>query len=343
MITFLVVGRNDGFGLNLSKRTAISLNFFASLCEDDDDEIVYVDCNTPEGEITLTESVFDTLTAEARRRIKTFRISGELMYGAIGNTPMPFSDELSRNVGIRRSNPSNSWILSTNCDLVIQPISGSLHEVIKNLSPQLYHCPRHSIAYEQWRNFNRMNVESVADFCSGLAQRGLRFPPEVDHPWQRFQSVGDFQLAPRSQWIDIGGCEEGMSLWGHSDANNAKRFSLLNKCPKTPDLGNKIHLFHLDHNLKKAVSANADIVPPNDTKRWIADVFQYKSHNPPNWGLQGVDLPSPSLSELGNIMDDSHTILKLHRRPRRSLSVLRIKFSSILSRLASRIMDRLKL
>jgi hypothetical protein len=40
MITFLVVGRNDGFGLNLAKRTAISLNYYASLCEDDDDEII---------------------------------------------------------------------------------------------------------------------------------------------------------------------------------------------------------------------------------------------------------------------------------------------------------------
>jgi len=43
MITFLVVGRNDGYGVNLSKRTAISLNFFASLCHDPRDEIIYVD------------------------------------------------------------------------------------------------------------------------------------------------------------------------------------------------------------------------------------------------------------------------------------------------------------
>jgi len=342
MFTILVVGRNDGFGLNLAKRTAISLNYFASLCEDEDDEIIYVDCNTVEGEVTLTESIFDTLTPEARKRIKTYRISGEQMYRAIGQTPMPFSDELSRNVGIRRSNPKNTWILSTNCDLILSPINGSLNNVLRDLKPQFYLCPRRGIPYEHWGMFNRMDVDSISKVCDAIAISGMRFPPEAVHPWQRFGSIGDFQLAPRSQWIEIGGCEEGMSLWGHSDVNNARRLSILNNYTRTPDLGGQILLYHLDHNIKKTVSANADVVPHNDPKRWVEDVTDYHSSNPLNWGLNGEDLPSPSLTDAEVLMHNGKALLASHKRARRTLPALKLKIANAFSHLASRFFDRLK-
>ena len=133
-----------------------------------------------------------------------------------------------------------------------------------------------------------------------------------------------------------------MSLWGHSDANNAKRLSILNKSARTPDLGNEIHLFHLNHNINKAVSVNADVSPHNEVKRWIDDVVDYESHNTPKWGLDGEVLPSPSLCELGDSMDDPVTILKRHRKPRRSISVLRIKLTSAIARTASKVLDRMK-
>ncbi len=121
MITFLVVGRNDYYGINLHKRTALSLNYFGSLCENKTDEIIYVDCNTPAHELSLVEAIADTLTPITRRHLRIFRVSGEQMLAAIGETPLPFSDELSRNVGIRRSNPANRWLLSTNSDIIVLP------------------------------------------------------------------------------------------------------------------------------------------------------------------------------------------------------------------------------
>jgi hypothetical protein len=334
MITFLVVGRNDGFGLNLAKRTAISLNYFASLCEDDDDEIIYVDCNTIDGEVTLTESISDTLTPAARRRIKTFRISGEQMYGAIGQTPMPFSDELSRNVGIRRSNPNNPWILSTNCDLILKPIFGSLHNVLKRLKPQFYLCPRLGIPYEQWQRFDRANLPSISDACDQILLSGKRYPPELPCAWQRFGSIGDFQLAPRWQWFEIEGCEQGMNLWGHSDVNNAKRLSILNNNPRTPDLGGELVLFHLDHNIQKAVSANADTIAHNDTKKWVDDVTSYKSSNEDGWGLVDIDLPSPAMQNDEHLI--SNHIVQLKR-----FTALKIKIASVLSCSASKIINHL--
>ena len=342
MISIIVVGRNDGFGLNLAKRTAISLNYFASLCEDVNDEIVYVDCNTNVADVTLTESIFDTLTPQARKRIKTFRVTGEQMYGAIGPTGMPFSDELSRNVGIRRSNPKNPWILSTNCDLILIPINGSLHDILKSLKPQLYLCPRRSIPYEQWRMFDRVNLDSISSICARIAVSGIRFPPESPNPWQRFQSIGDFQLAPRSQWFEIGGCEEAMNLWGYSDVNNARRLSILNDCSRTPDLGSEILLYHLDHNICKTASANADVVPHNDPNRWIESVTHYRSTNSPDWGLVNTELPSPSLLDAECLMRDGKELLKKHKRSRATFATLKVKIVTTFSRLLSSLFDRLK-
>lgn len=322
MITFLVAGRNDGYGINLHKRTAISLNFLASLCRDEDDEIIYVDCNTPEGDLTLTESIADTLTPEARKRIKTYRISKEQMFGAIGETPLPFSDELSRNVGIRRSNPRNAWILSTNCDILIQPLTQSLQDVLANLKPRFYLCPRVSILIPQWQMLDRMNVRGIEELCVATIAEGFRLPPEKEQPWLRFGSVGDFQLAPREQWFQIGGCEEAMKYWGHSDANNAKRLSLLNGGGHTPDLSDHLSVMHLDHNASIKV-AHEVIMVHNDWKRWIDDVTSPKSHNAENWGLADVDLPLIQLDQYGSL--SGKDILKTHRRPRRLLSDIQSK------------------
>ncbi len=343
MISIIVVGRNDGFGLNLAKRTAISLNQFASLCEDDDDEIIYVDCNTADAEVTLTESIADTLTPEARKRIKTYRVSGEQMHQAVGITPMPISDELSRNIAIRRSNPNNQWILNTNCDILLCPVGDSLHDILRSLKPQFYLCPRRGIPYDEWRTVDRMNIASITEFCDQLAISAKRFPPESSNPWQRFGSIGDFQLAPRSQWFEISGCEEAMNLWGHSDVNNAKRLSILNNYSRTPDLGGRILLYHLDHNIKKSVSANADVVPHNDTKRWVDDVTDYRSCNSPGWGLEGVILPSPSLVNSGSSVGEHSPILSREKKSRNVLRILTIKAVNFFARIASKLYNRLGL
>jgi hypothetical protein len=338
MITFLVVGRNDGYGINLHKRTALSLNFMASLCEDPDDEIIYVDCNTLAEEVTLTEAIADTLTPQARQRIKTYRISGEQMRGAIGDTPLPFSDELSRNVGIRRSNPRNPWLLSTNCDILIQPLGRQpLSQFFSTLPPRFFLCPRVPVMIPQWQCLNRADVGQIGEFCDAVIGQGFRFPPEKEQTWLRFASVGDFQLAPRKQWFEIGGCEEGMKYWGHSDANNARRLNLLNGGGKTPDLSSQLAVFHLNHNPSVKV-AHEVVMIHNDWKVWVDDVTSPQSRNPSNWGLADMDLPLIRIDQNLSAKD----ILKTHRRPRTVLSSLKTKVQMILWNLVSRGAHRLE-
>jgi hypothetical protein len=297
MVSIIVAGRNDDYGINLSKRTAISLNYWASLCGPGD-EILYVDCNTPPHLPTLTEAIADTLTPAARHYVKTWRITGEQMTGAIGETPLPFSDELSRNVAIRRSSPENKWILSTNCDILLYPFKGgTIADGVRNLPAKFHVCPRTGIQPEQWQLLDRANVEQIHSLCRGIINSGFVYPPESEYPWLRFASNGDFQLAPREQWIAMGGCEEAMKLWGHSDSNNAKRLSILNQTPRTPDLGDTFCVMHLEHNGPKP--PNAAPLPKNDWAKWVESVTEPMSHNAANWGLADVDLPLISLEKFG--------------------------------------------
>lgn len=337
MITFLVVGRNDSYGINLHKRTALSLNFFASLCQEDSDEIVYVDCNTPHHEQTLVEAIADTLTPEARRRIKAYRISGEMMRRAIGDTPLPFSDELSRNVGLRRSNPANPWVLSTNCDVLLHPLTGrSFVDLLATLEQRFYVCPRISIPLPQWQCLPRMDTAAMRTFCDAVVLGGFRYPPEKEASWLRFESVGDFQLAPRAQWFAIHGCEEGMKLWGHSDANNSRRLNLLNGGGTTPDIGEYFLVMHLDHNPDQKV-AHTHTLPHNDWKQWVEDVSDPVSKNPDDWGLRDIELPVIRLEAMA-----PDAILKRHRRPRSWFRQVRLSLVAGFNRRVSQILNRIK-
>ena len=336
MITFLVVGRNDGYGVNLPKRTAISLNYFASLCSDAEDEIIYVDCNSTDADLTLAESIGDTLTPEARSRLKIYRISGEQMRAAIGETPLPFSDELARNVGIRRSNPRNQWLLSTNCDVLVHPLARQpFTDLLRSLAPRFYLCPRIGIPPVQWQRLDRANLPQWQAFCDAVISSGVRQPPEKPQSWLRFAAVGDFQLAPRQQWFQIGGCEEGMKLWGHSDANNARRLNLLNGGGRTPDLGDSLCVVHLDHNLG-AGNAHQNTLLNNDWDAWVEKVTAPQSRNTPNWGLEDTVLP---LITLPVAEADPAAVIRAHRRQRNLLASwhlqLRAKFWKSASRVAN--------
>jgi hypothetical protein len=302
MVSIIVVGRNDDYGINLPKRTAISLNYWASLCEPGD-EILYVDCNTPPHQLTLAESIADTLTPEARNYLRIWRISGEQMTAAIGETPLPFSDELSRNVALRRSNPENTWVLSTNCDILLYPLKApTIAQAIRDLPLKFHVCPRTGIAAEQWQMLDRANVGQAHDLCRELINKGFMFPPEKPERWLRIASNGDFQLAPRAQWLEMGGCEEAMKLWGHSDANNAKRLSILSATETTPDIGDLFCVMHLEHNAPKNPNAPKSTPPPqNDWKTWVEDVTTPPSHNAENWGLRDIDLPLITLDKYGSL------------------------------------------
>ena len=128
-----------------------------------------------------------------------------------------------------------------------------------------------------------------------------------------------------------------MKLWGNSDANNAKRLSLLNRAARTPDLGSRFCVMHLEHN--SPLMPKGGPVPKNSWKEWIDDVATPLSHNPENWGLRDIELPPITLEKFGTLSPDAiYGAVKRDRSMTRLTTALKIR----LWRTASPWLQRLK-
>ena len=88
MISIVTYGRNDNYSFNLVKRTAFSFNCLAEVLTEDD-EILFVDYNTPDHLPTLPEFIWDTLTDKALKIVKVIRISRKLHEVLKKDSPAP--------------------------------------------------------------------------------------------------------------------------------------------------------------------------------------------------------------------------------------------------------------
>src|SRR3954463_13247685 len=121
MFSVILYGRNDSHGYNLHKRAAISFNALAEVMSDPDDEILFVDYNTPDDHPTFPEAIADTLTDAAIERLRIFRVRPAHHDRVRHRTHLKALEPIARNVALRRSNPANRWILSTNTDMIFVP------------------------------------------------------------------------------------------------------------------------------------------------------------------------------------------------------------------------------
>lgn len=235
MISVIVYGRNDSYGYNLPKRAALSINCIAHVLDHPDDEIIFVDCNTPNDIPTFPESIADTLTLRAKQLLRILRVRPEQYERGKNGSKFKVLEPLCRNIAIRRSNPANRWILNTNTDMVFTPLQpeASLSQLVANLPDGFYELPRFEMPESLWESTDRMNP---AETINLFRQWGLRFHiNEVISAGKEilFDGPGDFQLCLRSQLIDIYGMNEQMVLGWHVDSNLCKRMWLLNGETKT--------------------------------------------------------------------------------------------------------------
>src|SRR5260370_1087230 len=121
MFSVILYGRNDSHGYNLHKRAAISFNALAEVMSDPDDEILFVDYNTPDDHPTFPEAIDDTLTDKAKKVMRILRVRPDQHAHLRSKTHLVALEAQSRNVALRRSNPRNRWILYTNTDILLVP------------------------------------------------------------------------------------------------------------------------------------------------------------------------------------------------------------------------------
>ena len=229
MFSVIIYGRNDSHGYNLHKRAAISFNALAEVMSDPDDEILFVDYNTPDDHPTFPEAIHDTLTEKAKKVIRILRVRPEQHAGMGLKTHLVALESQSRNIALRRSNPRNRWILYTNTDmlLVSRDPRQSLSDILREVPDGFYQIPRFELPEMLWEAaFDR---KDPAGNLEKLREWSVRYHlNQVVHNFMpmRYDALGDFQAALREDMFAIHGFDETMILGWHCDSNLAARLCL---------------------------------------------------------------------------------------------------------------------
>ena len=270
MISIVLYGRNDSYGYNLHKRGALSLNCMAEVLTDPADEILFVDYNTPDDFPTFPEAIRDTLTERARKIMRILRVRPHIHERYKSRTHLKALEPIARNVAVRRSNPSNRWILSTNTDMIFVPQrSGSLTEVARDLAAGFYHAPRIEIPEALWESFDRLAagniISTVREWGSALHLNEI----VLGSKFIRYDGPGDFQLILRSDLFENYGFDEDMLLGWHVNSNIAARLQL--KYKAVGDLGEQVYGYHCDHT-RQVTPAHSHERVQNDWKKFVDDI-----------------------------------------------------------------------
>ncbi|MGM4892804.1 hypothetical protein [Tardiphaga sp. 839_C3_N1_4] len=296
MISIVLYGRNDSYGYNLHKRAALSFNCMAELLTDDDDEILFVDYNTPDDFPTFPEAIQDTLTPLARKRLRILRVRPGIHERFRSKTRLVALEPISRNVAVRRSNPANRWILSTNTDMIFVPQTGqwSLSDISRDLPYGFYHAPRLEIPETLWEGLDRQNshgaIEMIKDWGTTLHLNEIVLGAKTI----LYDGPGDFQLMERSDLFRYDGFHEEMLLGWHVDSNIAKRLYLVHGT--VGDLGELVYGYHCDHT-RQITPMHSHSRTQNDWRRFIDNVEEPGVPEQSDiWGCNGEDIEEVRLS-----------------------------------------------
>jgi len=298
VLTVIVHGRNDGHGYNLHKRVALSLNCLAHLL-DGDDEIIFVDWNTPDELPTLPEAIADTLTEACRRHLRILRVRPSQHRRLCGTSHLPVLDAAARNAAIRRSRSSNLWLLSTTTDVipVLRHQGQRLSEIIGALEPALYHLPRFDVPEGLWESLDRKDPAAAIERCGAWgANLHLNEVVEAD-PVVRYDGPGDFQLLPMRTAFALTGFDERMVYTYHTDSNLAKRAGLL--LGPVRSLLEDLFLYHCNH-YRQASVHHGPIRAENSRERFVDCIETPEVPGQlETWGLVGEPVEEVYLASIG--------------------------------------------
>ena len=295
MISVIIYGRNDSYGYNLHKRAAISLNCISEILTDQDDEIIFVDYNTPDDFPTFPEAIFDTLTEKTINKLRILRVrpdDHENMFR--GKTHLKTLEPVARNVAIRRSNKNNKWILSTNTDMIFVPRNkNSLTDTVSDIPEGIYCTARFEIPESIWETYNRLDPKSIIEKTK-INGEELHLNEVINsHEWILYDGPGDFQLIQRKDLFEINGFDEDMLLGWHVDSNISKRLYL--KYGYIRDALPLVFGYHCDHT-RQITPMHKHKSPQNDLNKFVYNVNKIKAtHQSKTWGMPNSDIEEISL------------------------------------------------
>jgi hypothetical protein len=304
VISVVVYGRNDAHGYNLHRRAALSLNCLAEVLSHPDDEIIFVDYNTPDELPTFAEALADTLTDRCLSLLRVVRVPAAIHEQRFaGRTHLPAIEPVARNAGVRRANPSNRWLLSTNTDMILLTHSDqSLSEICNDLRDGFYGLPRYELPEWLWERLPRTDPRAAMSEIARLGPSLRLDEPTVSIGWIRFDAPGDFQLMLRDDFLAIDGFNEDMVLGYHVDSNLSRRMLLYRGSIES--LGEALAGYHCNHNRERTIYHRAGTIV-NDPDRFVYAIDQPKlPAQRTNWGLAGAALEEvPASKRLDDLAD----------------------------------------
>jgi hypothetical protein len=290
MLSMILYGRNDAHGYNLHKRGALSLNALAQVMRDPSDELIFVDYNTPDELPTFPEAIADTLTDRCKARLRILRVRPSYHAQFAGKTRLVALEPHSRNIAIRRTNPDNRWILSTNTDMVFCTARSDddLSAVVGGLDDGFYHLPRFEVPEGFWERLDRKDPQAA---IAAMRESGTRFHiNEIVYGSydNLYEGPGDFQLFLRQDLFDIRGFDERMILGWHADSNMARRMKLLRGEVKTAFP--LLHGYHCGHT-RQATSLHGGSRTQNNSDVFVRDMVDPVAPDQDlTWGAPDIDI-----------------------------------------------------
>lgn len=325
-VSLIVYGRNDQIGYNAHKRVAMSLNAMAEVLTHPNDEILFTDYNTENSQPTQLEALQDTLTEKAKNLIKIFRVRAEVHSRFAGRTHLQVNEPLARNVAIRRSNPNNKWILSTNTDMIFVPQnkSYSLSDIIANIKEDYYYAiSRFEVPETLWESLNRLDPLNVIESINQFGKQFHLNEISLSHKYIYYDAPGDFQLAPRQHYFDLYGFHEDMILGWHVDSNFSRRYALRYGLPKS--LQEKVYGYHTSHTkIVGSVHSPKKVSQGNDCYLYCEAVSSpYIEEQKDTWGLANEEIEEIRLSDSNNhIMLFTQQLEKIFKQPQKECLVV---------------------
>ena len=202
-------------------------------------------------------------------------------------------EPVARNTAVRRTNPSNRWMLSTNTDMVLVPsLDESLNDLCTDLADAFYGLPRFELPEWLWESLPRMEPGRSIDELRRLGPRLRLDEHTFSDDWIRFDAPGDFQLCLRSDFFAIDGFDEEMLLGWHVDSNLSRRMALHQGSIES--LGG-LAGYHCNHSRTPTVYQDAAGIE-NDLVRFFAEVREPElPAERDHWGLVDDDIEEISL------------------------------------------------